>query len=318
MASLAEYIQRVHSKYPGNFPTLDPFPKAKLHAPNLLKGPKNRILVYKGAFSPPHIRHLALLKHGFEHGGRDLNMIAAIVKPLEECSRPATANCSCKTISFSMEERVALWKNDERLPGWAWVFEHSMAELQKLMYCLPEYAKEDGYELDFVALYGPDNSDWLIEPWRRLKAEVTLVDSDGEEKEVKFAGCKVMLICDAARKAVDFDTGRLQTFKGCTPWRRLAPDTELLSHEEKAKAENVIAELKEKEVDEYQRLVKDAGMFFTISHITALSIKSSTDSTSPQAPKQPPSVESRNPLSPKHFWTTNTSLSVMQRKIGRF
>lgn len=164
MASLAEYIQRVHSQYPGNLSTLDPFPKAKLHTPNLLNGQINRILIYKGAFSPPHIGHLALLKHGFEHGGRDLNMIAAIVKPVEECSRPATANCSGKTISFSMEERVALWKNDERLPGWAWAFEDSMDELHKMMFCLVEFTEEDGYELDFVVLCGPDRSGWRNEP----------------------------------------------------------------------------------------------------------------------------------------------------------
>ena len=189
-------------------------------------------------------------------------MIAAIVKPVEECSRPATANCSGKTISFSMEERVALWKNDERLPGWAWVFEDSTDELHKMMFCLVEFTEEDGYELDFVVLCGPDRSDWRNKPYRRYKTKVTLVGSDGYEEEVTFAGCKIMLICDAARKAVEFDTGRLETFEGCAPWRRLAPDTELLSREEKAKAENAMAELKEKEVNEYQRLVKDAGMFF--------------------------------------------------------
>ena len=278
MTSLADYIQRVRSKYPGNFSTLDPFPEANLQAPILLKGQTNRILVYKGCFSPPHIGHLALLKHAFEHGGRDLNMIAAIVSPVEGCGRPAMAKCSGKVIPFTMEERVALWKKDERLPEWAWVYEHSMAELQKLMYCLAKTVKEDGCKLEFVALFGPDNSRWQNEPYRRLRAEVTLVGDDGEMRHVEFRGCNVTLICDAARKAVEFDTGRLERFKGCERWRRLMSDTEVSICEEKAKAESVMAVLKEKELHEYQRLVDEAGMFMHF-YRTILFFSSSSNSS---------------------------------------
>lgn len=259
MASLTEYIQRVRSKYPGNFATVDPFPKATLHAPTVLKEQTNRILVYKGSFSPPHIGHMAVLRHAFEHGGRDLNMIAAIVKPLERCSRPATATCSGKTISFGMEERVALWKSDDRLPALAWVYEDSIVELKRLMYCLVQTAKMDGYDLEFVALYGPDNSGWLDEPYWHWTAEVTLVDDDGEETEVAFEGCKIMMICDAARKAVEFDTRKLKRFEGCEPWRRPVLDSEVLMREGKAKAKHWMEVLKEKDLDEYQRLVDDAG-----------------------------------------------------------
>ena len=196
-------------------------------------------------------------------------MIAAIVCPAGGCGRPAMAKCSGKLISFTMEERVALWKIDERLPAWAWVYEHSMAELQKLMYCLAKTVKEDGYELEFVALFGPDNSRWQNEPYRRLRAEVTLVGGDGETEHFEFRGCNVTLICDAARKAVEFDTGRLKRFKGCESWGRLMPDTEVSIREEKAKAENMMAVLKEKELHEYQRLIKEAGMS-GILHRTAL------------------------------------------------
>lgn len=259
MTSLAEYIQRVHSRYPGNVSSLDPFPKANLHAPTLLKGQTNRILVYRGSFSPPHVGHLALLKHAFEHGGRDLNMIAAMVKPIKGGERPAVAMCSGEVALFSMEERIALWKEDERLPEWAWVYEDSMPELRKLMYCLVKMAKEDGYDLDFVALYGPDNAGWLEKPCRRLKGAVTLIGTDGERTDVTFRGCDVMLICDAARKAVEFDTGRLKRFEGCGKWMRLVLDAEVSIREEMAKAKNVMAVLKEKELGEYERLVDEAG-----------------------------------------------------------
>ena len=196
-------------------------------------------------------------------------MIAAIVNPVGECGRPAMAKCSGKVMTFTMEERVALWKTDERLPEWAWVYEPPMAELQKLMYCLAETVKEDGYELEFVALFGPDNSRWQNEPNRRLQAEVTLVESDGEKRDVWFRGCNVTLICDAARNAVEFDTGRLKRFKGCESWRRLMPDTEVSIREEKAKAKSMMAVLKEKELHKYQRLMDEAGMSM-ILHRTAL------------------------------------------------
>lgn len=188
-------------------------------------------------------------------------MIAAIVKPGDGCSaRTAKVKCSGKVISFSIEERIALWKNDERLPEWAWVFEDSKAELKKTMYCLMKLAKVDGLKLEFVSLCGPDNSGWSSEPHRPFKGEVTLIDSDGDREDVTFGGCKVMLICDAARKAVEFDTGRLKTFEGFEPWRRPMLETSVLISEEKAKAENVMAVLKEKELDEYWRLIDEAGM----------------------------------------------------------
>lgn len=175
--------------------------------------------------------------------------------------------CLGKVLTFTMEERVALWKKDERLPEWAWVYEDPMSEPRKLMYCLVETVKEEGYHLEFVALFGPDNSGWLNKPSRRLKAEVTLIDSDGEEKNVMFRGCNITLISDAGRKAVEFDTGRLKRFAGCTFWRRLTPDAEILIREEKAKAENMMAVFKEKKLHEYQRLVNEAGMPMICSFI---------------------------------------------------
>lgn len=160
--------------------------------------------------------------------------------------------CSGKVITITVEERVALWKHDEMLPERAWVYEDSMAEVRKLMYCLIETVEEDRYHLEFVALFGPGNSGWLNKPSRRLKAEVTLVSSDGEKKRIMFPGCNVTLISDAGRKAVDFDTGRLKRFEGCKSWRRLKLDTEVLMREEKAKGESMMAVLKEKKLHEYQ------------------------------------------------------------------
>ena len=56
------------------------------------------------------------------------------------------------------------------------------------------YLISHGYHLEFVALYGPDNSGWLNEPYRHHMEEGTLVGSDGEKKDAKFGGCEVMMI----------------------------------------------------------------------------------------------------------------------------
>lgn len=58
-----------------------------------------------------------------------------------------------------------------------------------------------------------------------------------------------MLICDAARNTVELDAGRLKTLRSCGLWRRSVLDMEVLICEEKAKAESVMALLKEKELD---------------------------------------------------------------------
>ena len=264
MSSLAEYIQRAHSKYPGNFPPANPFPHATSHSPILLKGQTNRIIFYRGCFSPPHIGHLRLLKHAFEHGGRDLNMVAAIVQPGDRFGRPATAKCSGKDILFSNEERIALWKNDERLPDWTWVYEGSMDELRKALHCLVETAKEDSFALEFVALYGSDHLDFLEDPSRESRKRMVLKGSDGVEEHVLFPGCEINMFCDAGRKAVEFGIGSLEglseRFTECEGWRTLVLDRDVLEGGEKAKAETLMAVLKEKDVEEYQKLVEKAGM----------------------------------------------------------
>jgi hypothetical protein len=47
--------------------------------PLLKKGKTNRILVYPGAFNPPHRGHMRALQHAFHECGPEFNAVAAIV-----------------------------------------------------------------------------------------------------------------------------------------------------------------------------------------------------------------------------------------------
>ncbi len=252
-------------------------------------------------------------------------MIAAIIKSDDGFRRPATAKCSGKYISFSTEQRTALWKNDERLPDWAWVYEGSideqgsMDELRKALHCLVETAKEDGFALEFVALYGSDHLDLLEDPSRELRKRVKLIGSDGVGKYVLFPGCEVLMLCDAGRKAEEFGIGSLERlserFTECDGWRTLGLDRDVLEGEEKAKAEITMAVLKEKDVEEYQRLVEKAGM---LKHYTGQLFHGSNSLTRLfQVQKQQPSLRRWNILSPKPITTINTSSSVTRNTMRR-
>jgi hypothetical protein len=54
------------------------------HFPPLLRRNRSRILFYPGSFNSLHRGHRALLEHGFGQNGEDVNIIAAIILPLDD------------------------------------------------------------------------------------------------------------------------------------------------------------------------------------------------------------------------------------------
>lgn len=245
---------------PGDFHDTDAFPKAGSQQPTLIKGQTNRIIIYRGCFSPPHLGHLRILTHAFLRGGRDLNAIAAIVFPVDGKGRPATVKSSLKTLTFTKTERVALWKHDERTPAWAWVYGGSEEELESVMCCLPLLAGKEGYQLEFIALVGPDRAAWKEDPWTPYVGAMTFQDKYGEWIGINCKGCETTLICDAAREATEFDiNGRLKRFKGCTPWGLLRLDIDVLKEAEKLKSEAFIATLEVKKPNKWKGVVGDTG-----------------------------------------------------------
>lgn len=139
--------------------------------PMLRSDQANRILVYAGAFNPPHAAHVDVLADGLRGAGADLNIAAALVAPLsaaglrrkhERGGRPAgrhpvrlarrqraallrahlrgSAGASCRDVGL----RTMVWDDDgaEAAPGF----------LREVV----GVCAERGFEVEFVALKGGD------------------------------------------------------------------------------------------------------------------------------------------------------------------
>ena len=145
--------------------------------PLLRKGVTNRILLYPGAFNPPHRGHMLVLQHGFRECGEDFNVVAAIVVMKRddylEYKNEQTArellrgflldlktsdNLANNISTVDTPERAALWSTDVHFPDWAWILSED-----DVCCCVDdkivELAKADGFDVELVMLIGPDNFD---------------------------------------------------------------------------------------------------------------------------------------------------------------
>src|SRR5271155_2549789 len=102
---MATFSQYLHSIYP------DDSRKARLRSgsdkrgiPLLSKDRVNRVLVYPGAFNPPHVGHLGVLRHAFE-SSPDLNVVAGIVLPVAVEHIKAKNYLSGRCLVLSGEQR---------------------------------------------------------------------------------------------------------------------------------------------------------------------------------------------------------------------
>ncbi|KAK1962435.1 hypothetical protein LY78DRAFT_251133 [Colletotrichum sublineola] len=123
--------------------------------PLLKKGHKNRVLLYAGCFNPPHLGHYHILRRAFE-GSRDINVIAAIILPLDDERLEAKCERKGQSLVLSKAERARLWRSDPRfMPEW-WVFDDSTSAWDWLQAKLEKAVERDGFEIQFTAVLGPD------------------------------------------------------------------------------------------------------------------------------------------------------------------
>ena len=198
---MATFSQYFHSVYQDNSRLRSSSDKREI--PLLSKDRVNRVLRYRGAFNPPHVGHLGVLRHAFE-SSPDLNIVAGIVCPAAAEQIEEKNWRSGRCLVLSREQRSELWKRDTRFPAWAFATNHESSV--ELMEEIANAAKKDGYEILYIGLGGPDTWDSL--PRRHV-----------------YANCTEYLISNAARSAPFLSPdGVPQPLKGYTTWQRLELD----------------------------------------------------------------------------------------------
>lgn len=136
------------------------------HAPNvtlptLRDNQENRVLVFPGAFNPPHLGHTGLLWHVYL--SLSSSTIAAIILPMKSSSvtkkklTKASNRKDRRTFALSSHQRRQLWQ-DEVLGRFVWVWpEDHCDQSSQFLRCVQRLASEDGFQVDFPSLHGGDH-----------------------------------------------------------------------------------------------------------------------------------------------------------------
>ncbi len=167
-----------------------------------------------------------------------------VVLPMSDESLSNKCGRKSTTFRFGREERCHLWRKDPHFPEWAWVFggtengnENGISQKFRVFaHDLKAATNRDGYEIDFIYLYGPDR----MTP--KSSSEV----------------CQFTLLCDAARTA-DYQRscGRLRNFQNYTSWKRAEIDQKELEILQRAKAQLALDTLQTTSPDVAQRTIQE-------------------------------------------------------------
>ena len=172
----------------------------------------------------------------------DLNAIAVIITPRSDDSVRKKCDSAGKTFLFGIEERSYLWEQDIAFPGWAWVYRDKTRNFSAFLERLKERTKEDGYEVEFMMMYGPE------------------IGGPDDPPEGAY-GCRTIIMSDAGRKAsYQRSCGRLRNFRNCTRWRRIRIDKDQLQSYGIDKAQRALEHMRKMCPREVQTLQKDGEL----------------------------------------------------------
>lgn len=210
---LASYIEKSHYKDSASVWLNRPiFDYGITHYPPCLRSDRtNRILLYPGSFNPPHHGHLELLQHGFARSGYDI--IAAIVIPLDDERLDRKCRAQGENLMFSKKQRVELWRGKYWPSDWFWVYDHTEQEWTEFRRLLTKNITDDGFDLSFVLLCGPD--------YVQLRELPSPMSWD----------CKDIIVSNVGRPADFISSAGLVTLENCEPWEKAALKRDIIQRD---------------------------------------------------------------------------------------
>jgi hypothetical protein len=187
--------------------------------PRLHPGKVNRILLFPGAFNPPHCGHLDLLRHAIDNCGSDANVIGAIVFPMDDGDLQQKLRSESSSLLLHKHERVRLWRGNVPADDF-WVYDDSENALRKFQHELIDRVAQDGLELKFSLLCGPDHmqgmSDFPSEPWgckeiffSDISRDTNLISKGSispEQLDLYGPWKRTVIDCEGARKIAESNT----------------------------------------------------------------------------------------------------------------
>ena len=146
------------------------------------------------------------MNHIFEHGVHDLNVVAAIITPRADNSVLKKCQSAGGTFMFGIDERSILWEQDIAFPRWAWVYRDVTRSFSDFLERLKQAAKQDGYNIEFVMMYGCE----IATP---------------EDPPTGAYDCEIIIMSDVARRAsYQRSNSRIRNFRSCTKWKPVRVD----------------------------------------------------------------------------------------------
>ena len=186
----------------------------------------NRLLVYAGSFNPPHLGHEALLRHGLKHSDIGMNVIAGIILPSDDESLYRKLQGERSPLVFTQAERVKTLNSFVRYER-CWTYDGRATEFDDFQKHFTKAVRDDGFDLEWVALCGPDYVGVNHVPLSLLW------------------GCDKVVVSDVGRPA-DFTSPaqtRLTTLKGCDDWEEIKLDFKVYSTYPKEVADRVYSKI---------------------------------------------------------------------------
>ncbi len=133
-----------------------PLFKPSNNPPQVIRDAVNHIVVYRGAFNPPHVGHLGLLQHVLLYHGNGLNIVAAMVYPKNDAYIQYKNERAREKFEITQEDRCVLWEDDHKFPNRAFTWKLCDGQAQVFARKLIEVAGKTGIRIKFIWLLGAE------------------------------------------------------------------------------------------------------------------------------------------------------------------